>query len=394
MEHLWEIPENDTVKINVACVVVQQPSIYGNTKSIGALMRDEHGGKVWGAMGPFNNFSEEQALMAGIQSACVYAQEHDLKVTHIETSHLDVFELIRLQEHVPIPEEQLEAFRLFNTVHANHYVEGETDHRISWIPEHMNEVAAYMAEYGLHHFSSFVEIPGPQTVGNLQFLLDRDMGMVIANPEVELLPNLGMGEIVDGPPPTPNHLKRRMASPSRGVAKLDTDLTFLNVGLFNGEDDSLSSWTIKSPTWEQDPPVFKVSPFKSAAAMFGDRGKGKAKMYDEYAFYDNGKLSMRAIEMLDSGALLHFSDVFGEKVLDLESHVSNGFFAKDILHYAVLDTLGMFEHMLEDKHPSVADIVSAKKIDLMPVNSVLSLMKFEEDPPHPSSKRSRRASSV
>ena len=96
MEHLWAIPEQNEVKINVYCVVVQQPSAYGNTKSIGALMRDEYGGKVWGAMGPFNNFTEEQALMAGIQSACIYAQKHDLQVTHIETSHLDVFELIRL----------------------------------------------------------------------------------------------------------------------------------------------------------------------------------------------------------------------------------------------------------------------------------------------------------
>lgn len=84
-------------------------------------------------MGPFNNFSEEQALMAGIQSTCIYAQEHDLQITHIETSHLDVFEVIRLQEHIPIPEDQLEAFRLFNTVHANHFVE-KIDHFRNYSP--------------------------------------------------------------------------------------------------------------------------------------------------------------------------------------------------------------------------------------------------------------------
>ncbi|WOG83242.1 hypothetical protein DCAR_0102417 [Daucus carota subsp. sativus] len=394
MEHLWEIPEKEAVKINVACVVVQQPSLYGNTKSAAALIRDEHGGKVWGAMGPFNNFTEEQALMAGIQSACIYAQEHDLQVTHIETSHLDVFELIRLQEHVPIPEEQLEAFRLFNTVHANHYVEGETDRRISWIPEHMNEAATYLAEYGLHHFSGFVEIPGPQTVGNLQFLLDRDMGMVIANPEVELLPNLGLGEVVDGPPPPATHPKRRFSSSSFMDDEAGMENAFLDIGVLHGKDDSLFSWAFKTPSCEQKPPVFKVSPFKSAAVMFGDRGKGKAKMYEDYAFYDDGHLSKRAMELLDSGALLHYSDAFGEKVIDLETHVANGFFAKDILHYAVLDTLGMLESMLEDKHPLVADIVSSKKMELMPVDSVLTLMGLDEDASQPSNKRARRASSV
>ncbi|KAL1822717.1 hypothetical protein ACET3Z_009495 [Daucus carota] len=336
MEHLWEIPESESAKINVYCVVVQHPSAYGNTKSIGALMRDEHGEKVWGAMGPFNDFTEEQAIMAGIQSACIYAQEHDLKVTHIETSHHDVFELIRLQEHVPIPEKQLEAFRLFNTVHSNNYVEGSTDRRISWVPEHMNDAARYMAEYGLEHFSNFVEIPGPQPIGNLQFFLDRDMGMVIANPEIELLPNMGLA-------------------------------------------------------------------FKSAAYMSGTHGKGKMKLYEGYAFYDNGFLSKRAVEILESGSLLHYSDVFGDKNLDLEVHVANGMYTKDILHHAVLDTLGMFESKLVDRHPFIADIVSSKKHEFMPVDTVISLMGLKDDSDsavhddvsmQPVKKKVRRAASV
>lgn len=167
VEHLRESPEKDTHKINIYCVVVQEPSLLGNTKSIGALMRDEHGGKVWGALGPFNNHSEEQAIMAAIQSACIYAQKNKLHLTHIETSHWDIYELIRLQEHVIIPEDQLEGFRLFNTIHTNHYIEGTTDRRISWVPDHMNDPARIMAEYALENLTAFVEIPGPRVIGDL-----------------------------------------------------------------------------------------------------------------------------------------------------------------------------------------------------------------------------------
>ncbi|KAL1808096.1 hypothetical protein ACET3Z_025086 [Daucus carota] len=364
MEHLWEIPEENTVKINVFCVVTQHPNVYGNTKSIGTLMRDEDGGKVWGAMGPFNNFTEEQALMAGIQSACIYAQEKNLQITHIETSHLDVFELIRLQEHVPIPEEQLEAFRLFNTVHANHYVEGLTDRRISWVPEHLNAAA-------------------------------RDMGMVIANPEVELLSNLGMGEVVDGSPPPPNRLKRNLSSCYAYVDEATLGNSAFETDYFKGSADAPKNWVMKSPSWVFDLDAAKIAPFKSAASGSGVQGKGKGKMYEDYAFYDNGNLSRKAVTILDSGSLLHFSDVFGNPILDLEAHVGSGLCAKDILHYAVLDSLSIFEPMLEDKRPFLADMMmSWKELELMPVNSVLSSMGFDESVPNPPPKKLCRAASV
>ncbi|KAL1811319.1 hypothetical protein ACET3Z_021384 [Daucus carota] len=345
MEHLWEIPESETVKINVYCVVVQHPSAYGNTKSIGALMRDEHGGKVWGAMGPFNDFTEEQAIMAGIQSACIYAQEHDLK---------------------------LEAFRLFNTVHSNNYVEGSTDRRISWVPEHMNDAARYMAEYGLEHFSNFVEIPGPQPIGNLQFFIDRDMGMVIANPEIELLPNMGLGEVVDGPPPQTMHCKRKHPCHFSSDLMGDMNSAF-------PADGYLKDLALSPPSWELNP-----NPW----------------VYNQSAAVNP---AFKAVEILESGSLLHYSDVFGDKNLDLEVHVANGMYAKDILHHAVLDTLGMFESKLVDRHPFIADIVRSKKHEFMPVDTVISLMGLkdgsdstvkDDDSMQPVKKKARRAANV
>ena len=283
----------------------------------------------------------------------------------------------------------LEAFRLFNTVHANHYEEGKTNRQISWVPEHMNDAARYMAEYGLEHFSSFMELPWPETVGNLQFFMDRDMGMIIANPEVELLPNLGLGEVVDAPSPSPNRLKR-------GYNYLNTDeCNFFLEGAFSTfVAEAPPPWVMSAPSWSNDPILAKIPPFKPSASTSADQRKGKAKMYEGYAFYEDGKLSNPAVEILESGALLHFSDVFANRVLDLEAHVLNGFYAKDILHYAVLDCLSMFENMFVDRHPFVADIVNTNELDLMPVSSVLSLMGYDDSDTQPPSKKSRRAASV
>ncbi|KAL1811539.1 hypothetical protein ACET3Z_021604 [Daucus carota] len=77
---------------------------------------------------------------------------------------------------------------------------------------------------------------------------------------------------------------------------------------------------------------------------------GKTTGYETFAFYDDGALSRRAIDILDSGALLKFAPFFGDAELNLEAHVKNGFFVKDILHYACLDTLGLVEFMLVDSY--------------------------------------------
>ena len=67
-------------------------------------------------------------------------------MTHIETVHRDVYETIRLQEHILVPENQLEVFRLFNSIHVNHFVDGKTEHSILYVPPHMKSVVAYMDE--------------------------------------------------------------------------------------------------------------------------------------------------------------------------------------------------------------------------------------------------------
>ncbi|KAL1808902.1 hypothetical protein ACET3Z_025892 [Daucus carota] len=333
MEHLWENPEKDTLKINVFCLMVQQPSAIGNIKSIGALMRDEHGGKVWGAMGPFNNNTEEQAIMAGIQSACIYAQKNNLQLTHIETSHYDVFDLIRLQEHVVIPDDQLDGIRLFNTVHANHFVEGATDRHISWVPDHMNSPARYMAEYALENLPDYVETPGPHVVGNLQFYLDRDMGMVIANPEIELLPNMGLGEVIDGSPPPSN----------------------------------------KRKCWEcyYDLPCYEYPPISASGRdlVAADGSSLRATKTRAYG----GESSVVVLQEQSSGYSL------AQSAKGKEVHIANGLFAKDVLHHACMDTLGIISRMLKKPVDKGANIHELEDLPLMSVEKMMTAMDFEND---------------
>ncbi|KAL1827848.1 hypothetical protein ACET3Z_006260 [Daucus carota] len=293
MEHIWEVPDAGFMKINVHCEISQAPLANGNTVAVGSIIRDETGRKMWGSLGVVNELLEEQAILLGIQAACIHCLKMIWEFTHIETSNIDVHETIRLQEHIVLNADHLEAYGLFNTVQANHYKQGITHKKLSCIPQHMNATAKYMSEYGIRHMTCFAEAPG--NFGDLNYYLERDMGLVLASPIHELVPNFGEGEVVDASPPPPLPLKRRRES-------------------------------INMPY----PDVF-VNSSLLKSRCFGFEGKGKEKMYKEFAFYDDGKLSARALEIIDSGCLNQITPVFAEKVIDLESHVGNGFFAKDVL---------------------------------------------------------------
>ncbi|KAL1825990.1 hypothetical protein ACET3Z_012768 [Daucus carota] len=210
MDITWELPDEGYIKINVHCEVLPEPLANGNSIGVGVIARDDAGANVWTASGPMNGLNEEQALMAGIQAACVESVHKKWEKTLIETSNHNTFETISTQEHVFLRDDQLEPFRLFNTVHANHFKVNTTNRKIIWIPTEMNSTARYLADYGLQHLSVFAETPG--WFGDLKYHVDRDMGMVLQAPIDEVAPNFGLGEVEDGPPPAPTLKRKRDVS--------------------------------------------------------------------------------------------------------------------------------------------------------------------------------------
>ena len=255
MEFMWDVPGPDVYKINVHCEISAAPSPIGNTVAIGSIIRGPAGEKCWGLEGPLNHLSEEQAIMAAIQAACVFAHEKKMELTHIETTNVVIFELISDQDQFIIPPELLESFRLFNSLHANNNSGGANTRQISWIPHHMNSAAVFMAKHGMQNLSDLVKLPDASTMGNLQFFLDRDMGRVLPYPEVEVLPNLGLGEVVDAPPSS-NTCKRLCTSSILGqnsssmlfsnTRKMKSPMLANNMhGLHNSDVSDL--WTISAP---------------------------------------------------------------------------------------------------------------------------------------------------
>ena len=214
---------------------------------------------------------------------------------------------------------------------------------ISWVPLHMNSVAIFLADFGLENLSVFVEIN--EKVGNLQFFLDRDMGLVLGAPELELAPNLGLGEVIDAPPPpTARALKKRKSPEDSGPpSSAEIDLILKE--------------------WAND--EFVAEPFNDPC-RYGLKGKGKN--YQEYAFFEDGLMSSKAVDIIKSGCLLPFSPTFGSDAVDLEAPIGFGFFAKDALHYAVLGTLTIFKDILSRFEETEKQYIINHAQDPLPMN--------------------------
>ncbi|WOG95977.1 hypothetical protein DCAR_0415307 [Daucus carota subsp. sativus] len=274
MEFIWEIPDKGYYKINVHVEIVHDPLNNTTRMSVAAIIRDDKGVKVWGSMGPVSGLTEEQALMAGIQAACIEALKKDWNLIHIETSNLNVFDTLSVQEHIVLREDQVEAYGLFNTVHGNNFREGK-NRRVAWIPDHMNTTAQYMAIYGLSHCSSFSECPG--LFGDLKFHLDRDMGLVLPGPVGDLPANFGDGEVIDGPPPPPAVSRKRKRYDAH-YDHMELDVNEAEILL------SLSDWMNHpddlSPRAAPSPPAEAPLPLPIS--------KGKEKLYENFPSADGG----------------------------------------------------------------------------------------------------------
>ncbi|KAL1808091.1 hypothetical protein ACET3Z_025081 [Daucus carota] len=387
MEFTWEVPDKGFYKINVHVESLFDPILNRNVMSVGVIIRDEWGVKLWGALGVVNALNEEQALMAGIQAACIRALKMKLRCIHIETTSQNVYDTLSVQESIILPDELAEAYELFNTVHANNFVEGKSVRRVACIPARMNSTAQYMAHFGLLRRSQFAECPG--LFGDLKFFLDRDMGLALPNPVGELLANFGDGEVIDGPPPPPppppppSCRKRKRSFPSYDLFDLDDSpaqhfvakeapypLQFLVVPSF---PHPLTQEHATVGALLSVPPV----PAESGLTAPPPVDKGKEKLYKDYSFSDNGIMSQKALKILNSKELVKFADTFGMEVINLDAPVGRGLYAKDLLHHAVNGTLKEVSSMLAGDRVDHGNLMELHLPQLMRLDQVLATMGFK-----------------
>ena len=283
MEFIWEVPDEGYVKINIHCVLLEVPMPNGNRIGIAAIIRNDKGEMLWGCLGTLPGSSEEQAILSALQSACIHAHKKEWDLVHIETDNHRVYDTLRNQHHILLDEDQVEIYKLFNTLHANTFRVGKSKKCITHVPVNMNATAEYMANYGLENLKELVEISKP--FGNLDYFLQRDLGFVLAFPYVEVVQNMGDGEVIDGPAPPP--VKKRKLTPSQGVCS-GSSLPFRKqlVRLGGLLPDTLHSSSFMGGV--------------DGKVLYG-KGKGKANLEEVPGLNFSGTFSAAAIRLLNSG---------------------------------------------------------------------------------------------
>ena len=331
MENIWNSPAINFVKISVHCVILELPLPNGNSVAVGIIIRNNRGKKLWGAMGPLHGMTEAEAIIWGMHAGAVQALKLGEQKVHFDIDNEDVYDVIRFQDEIVVVDELVEPLSQFNTLHNNHFNNGLTARRLSWVDVEMNRVAEYMATYGLENLKTYVEIPGDKVFGDLQHLMDRDMGLAPPDQMVEAVEVFGLGEVIDGPPPVippvpkPLHplappvrpcapkraknLSLGPASPLPAVGRKNLTLNVnlcLNSGLASGMPRPIPNQVNSS-------------------------SKGKEKVLSGYSFNKDGLMDKEAIRILDSGELIGCSKDFEKNPVDLEAKDSNGRALKDIL---------------------------------------------------------------
>lgn len=122
--------------------------------------------------------------------------------------------------------------------------------------------------------------------------------------------------------------------------------------------------------------------------------RGKSKLYEKYAFFENVPFSRKALDIIQSGALDEFASTLAEEVVNLESPVGNDLFAKDILHHAVLGTLNIVAPFLHQNSDIQSLSQFTKENEFMFVDQVLSCMGFFNEDGFVVTKKARRAASI
>lgn len=189
MELVWENPEEGFAKINIHFVEATAPLLNGNLNGLGVVVCNVAGAKLWGVTGPVRGMIELPPITWGARAGTLDALSLGFHRSHIDLDNKEAYDTLRVQEFIFLPPDLEDAFGQFNTLFSNHFIEDITARQVSIMPETRNSTAIYMEIYGMNNLSALVQDPG--VFANLQYILDRDMGMILPSPEFDLMENFG-----------------------------------------------------------------------------------------------------------------------------------------------------------------------------------------------------------
>lgn len=174
------------------------PLANKNENGVGIIVHDHNGFLVWGVMGPIRDLTHFQVLLWSIHLGMKEAYAYGYNDVLIETEHVESFRILRRQNFEEAEREGLmKAIQAINTcnplVPSNH----EPICRIYPVEEERNQVARFAANYGMHNHSGLVEVDYSFTA--LRDLLNIDIGWGSHLQKLEVVPNFGVYEVVQGP---------------------------------------------------------------------------------------------------------------------------------------------------------------------------------------------------
>lgn len=385
MDDVWRPPDANYVKLNIHCLQIDHPLPNGNSISIGAILRNKAGDKLWGGLGPLNEMTEGQALLRGMHAGVIEALKWKEHRVHIDLDNQDIFEVLRFQDEIVVVDELVEALAQFNSLHNNHFEEGLTARRLSLVSPKMNATAIYMASYGMEHLSLFVEAPG--MFGDLHTYLERDMGLYLPAFMVENIEKFDSGEVEDPPsPPSPLPKKRRISPYPHSSVPDHCPIGEKCACL--GPPASMKVAFRFAPV---KPPVGVIDPGASTS-------KGKTKVLSGFSFNNDGLFSQEAIQIIDSGELASILNLKAKAGMDLDMQIRKDKSVKDFLEDLTrkkLQSLNLAEEMrrLESEEDPAFNYMgleisvsfSSPKLELMEVEEVLLELKKLKDSNAPAS---------
>ena len=204
MDPSWESPKRGYVKVNIRASTLADALQNGNVNGVGILARDHRATYLWGIMGPMREVGFLELQLWAIHKVMLTAYKRRIPRVILETDNIQAYEILLEQDDDFIEDEGLEeVVRQINSLSRtyNHLRQDDGsrwDCELVSVLASRNRAALCMAQYGMEHCSSLVEVPVP--FEELQEQLDLDMGFGPHADFLEVQPNFGDGELAEEPP--------------------------------------------------------------------------------------------------------------------------------------------------------------------------------------------------